>query len=213
MKKYLAAAVITGLIGAAAFADSNSVASANVLGYNRITVPSNQYVLVALDFTVTNNTISSLFGSLPVASEVLFWNPVSQGYMTVAKSRTGWGTGGTNQLEVGSGAFLKLPVSTNVYLSGDVPLVATTKVYTVNGFKILSYPYPVDMPFTNTALAKGAAVSDEVSIWGTNGWISYARSRTGWGPATNLQLKIGQALLFKTTGTRTNNEVKPYTID
>lgn len=216
MKKILATAIITGLIGGSAFAQTNVVSSANVVGYNQITIPSNFYVLVALSFDNPSNTVSSLFGNLPTGSEVLFWNASSQSYTTVGKSRTGWGTAGSNVLTIGSGAFVKVPTATNIYFSGDVPTVSTTVLYTADSgaYKILSYPYPVDMPFTNTALAKGSATGDEISIWTTNGWVSYGKSRTGWGIATNLQIKVGQAILYKTSTTnRPVNEVKPYTID
>jgi hypothetical protein len=214
-KRVLVTGVIAGLISGAAFAQTNVVSSANVVGYNQITMSANEYVLIALDFENPSNTVNGLFGSLPVSSEVTFWNPTTQQYNTLTKLRTGWSPSGTNVLSIGAGAFLKIPAATNVYLAGDVPLTGTTTVFTVNGYKMMSYPYPADMPFTNTALAKTAAVSDEVSIWGTNGWSSYTKIRTGWSPssATNLVLKVGQALIYKAATTRAVNEGKPYTIE
>ena len=212
MKKFMVTAVVTGLIGGAAFAQTNVVSSANVVGYNQITIPSNQYVLVALDFNNASNTVNGLFGNLPTGSEVSFWNPATQGYVSVAKTRAGWGTGGTNVLDIGAGAFLKVPAATNIYMSGDVPVNATSVLYVVTGFKVLSYPYPADTYFTNTALAKGSATGDEVSKW-NNGWTTYAKTRAGWGAGTNLQLKVGEALLYKAATGRTVNEVIPYTLN
>lgn len=213
MKKILITAAVTGLISGMAFAQTNVVSSANVVGYNQITIPSNQYVLVSLSFNNASNTVNDLFGNLPTGSSVLFWNPVTQDYITVNKTRSGWGTGGTNTLLVGSGAFLKLPVATNIYMSGDVPMNSTSTLYVVSGYKILSYPYPTDMAFTNTALAKNAATGDELSLWINNDWAVYNRTRSGWGSATNLKLQVGQALFYKAAGSRTVDEVKPYTID
>lgn len=218
MKKYIAAAVIAGLIGAAAFADTNTVASANVLGYNRITTPSNQLILVALDFNTTNNTINGLFGSLPTGTQVSLWDsspaPTGQKWVVFGKLRTGWSPSGTNVIGIGSGVFLKVPAVTNIYLSGDVPTnAAATLVTASNLLKILSYPYPVDMTLTNTALAKGASVGEQISLWTTNGWAVYGKLRTGWSPsaATNVVLKIGNAMFYKAVTNRVVTEVRPYT--
>ena len=215
MKRFMVPVVIASLIGGAVFAQTNVVSSVNVVGYNQVSVPSNYYVLVSLDFNNSNPTVSNLFATLPTGSEVLFWNTGSQSYTTVGKSRTGWGTAGSNVLYIGSGAFVKVPGATNIYLSGDVPMTSTTALSTAsaNLYKVLSYPYPADMPFTNTALAKGSATGDEISLWGTNGWTSYGKSRTGWGTATNLQLKVGQAILYKATTNRNVNETVPYIIN
>ena len=213
MKRFMVPVVIASLIGGAAFAQTNVVSSVNVVGYNQISMPSNQLVLVALDFSNgTNNTVNGLFGGLPTGAAVTFWNSTSQTWVPLSKSRTGWGTGGTNVLSIGSGAFVLVPFATNIYLSGDVPMTSTTTLSVVTGLKMISYPYPADMPFTNTALAKGAATGDGVSVW-NNGWTPYSKSRTGWGTATNIQLKVGQAVLYSSVTNRTVNEVKPYTIN
>jgi hypothetical protein len=213
MKRFIIPVVIASLIGGSAFAVTNVVNSVNVVGYNQVVIPSNQFVLVALDFNTTNNTINGLFGNLPTGCEVLFWNPTAQNYQTFTKGRSGWGASGTNILAIGAGAFLKVPAATNIYMSGDVPMNGTSTLFTVSGFKILSYPYPADMAFTNTALAKGSITGDELSIW-NNGWSSYTRGRSGWaGAVTNVKLQVGQALLFKANTNRPVNEVKPYTIN
>lgn len=212
MKKILATAVITGLIGGSAFAQTNVVSSANVVGYNQITIPSNQFVLVSLSFNNASNTINGLFGSLPTGSQVSLWNPSLQSWVVIQKTRSGWGTGGTNILDIGSGAFVKVPAATNIYFSGDVPMDSTSTVYVANGFKFVSYPYPVDIAFTNTSLAKQAPTGDQVSMW-NNGWVVYQKTRSGWGAGTNLQVKVGQALFYKGVTNRAANEVKPYTIN
>lgn len=214
-KKVIVTAVISGLISGAAFAQTNVVSSANVVGYNQITVPSNQLVLVSLDFDNTNNTINGLFGTLPVGSKVSRWNTGTQQYIASTKSVGGWGTAGTNKIEKGTGVFVQLPanVQTNIYFSGDVPMSETTLVYKVNGLAVISYPYPVDTPFTNTAVAKTAKVGDKISVW-NNGYTAYTRSVGGWGSGTNLQLKVGQAFFFQSTTNSTISEVKPlYNID
>jgi hypothetical protein len=199
---------------ATCFSSAESVFSANVLGYKRITVPANEYVLVSLNFENADNTVSNLFVSLPTGSEILFWDPTAQGYATVSKLRTGWSPSGTNKLEIGSGAFVKVAANTNIVLAGEVPLAPTSTIYTVNGYALVSYPYPVVQAFTNTTLSQGALTGDSISLW-NNGWTSYTKLRTGWSPSsiTNVQLQLGKALLYKAAAARTVDETKPYTID
>jgi hypothetical protein len=203
---------------ATCFSSAESVFSANVLGYKRIAVPSNQFVLVALNFNNVSNTVNGLFGTLPTGSSVSIWDsspaPAGQKWVAYNKIRGGWSPSGTNVIAIGSGVFIKTPANTNVVLAGEVPLAATNTLQTQsNLFKILSYPYPVNMAFTNTAIAKGAQTGDAVSFW-NNGWLTYNKIRGGWSPtATNVQLQIGSAMLYKGVTDRTINEVKPYTIN
>jgi hypothetical protein len=213
MKKLIVTLVLT--ITAASFAATNTVSSANIVGYSQLTIPSNQFMMVSLDFNNGSNTINNLFGSFPIGSKVYLWDTTSQAYNTYSKSPAGWGTAGTNQIEVGSGAFLKLPdnVQTNVVFSGDVPLEETNSIYKVNGFAMLSYPYPTDMAFTNTALAKGASIGDKISVWTNNSWETYSRSPGGWTTATGLVIRVGQSFFYQSSTNVTVHEVKPYTID
>lgn len=215
MKKILITAAVTGLIGGMAFAQTNVVSSANVVGYNQITIPSNQYVLVSLGFDNNSNTVENLFGTLPSGSSVIIWDTENQRYKTIARTRAGWDSGKTNRISIGMGAFVTLPanVQTNIYFSGDVPMAETTAVYKVNGYTLVSFPYPTDTAFTNTALYKNSVSGDSVSLW-TNGWATYSKTRAGWSAGTtNIQLKVGQAFFYKSTSSSAANEVKPYTIN
>jgi hypothetical protein len=221
MKAARLIALLTIAAACMAQAETNIVSSANVVGYNQITIPSNQYVLVALDFNNASNTIDGLFGNLPAASIIYRWDTGSQTYQTCSKSRSGvWLSGannvGTNRITIGTGAFVQLPpnVQTNIYLSGDVPTAGTTSVYKVNGYAIIAYPYPADIAFTNTALAKNAANGDIVSIWNKTNWLTASKNRAGgWdGGASTSIIKVGEAFFFNAKTNSTINEVKPYTL-
>jgi hypothetical protein len=211
MKKLSIAFAVALVFAGFSYAASNTA----ILGYTKIAVPSNQYVLVSLDFNNESNTIDGLFGNLPSGSSVYLWDASTQSYKISSKTRSGWGTAGTNRIQVGGGAFVTLPagVQTNLLLSGNVPTSGTSSVYKANGYSLVSYPYPVLMSFTNTALAKSAATGDMLSIWQNNGWKTYSKSRGGWTGAENLQLKPGQAFFFKTSNMGSVNEIRPYTID
>ena len=193
-----------------------SYAVENILGYTKITVPTNQYVLVSLDFNNESNTINGLFGNLPTGSKVYTWDSAAQSYTIATKTRTGWGASGTNTIQVGAGAFVTLPagVQTNLLLSGYVPTAETTAVYKATGYSLISYPYPTLMPFTNTALAKTASTGDKLSIWQNTGWVTYNKTRGGWIGAEGLQLKPGQAFFFKAAGSGGSvDEIRPYTVN
>lgn len=213
MKKILSATLIAGLFSSAAFAQT-TVSSANVVGYNQITIPTNQLVLVATSFLNDSNTVAGLFPDLPAGSKISIWDTTEQKYIAVSKGRTTWGAGGTNQIPRGKGVFIMLPtgIGTNLYVSGDVPQDSTSTVYKVSGLALMSYPYPADVAFTNTALAKSALPGDKISFW-NNGWASYSRGRTAWGTPTNLQLRVGQAFFYQSTTNAVLNEVQPYTIN
>jgi len=214
MKTARLIALLTIAATCMASAATNVVSSANVVGYNQITIPSNQYVLVSLGFNNESNTINGLFGSLPVGSTIHLWDTLNQRWNSNSKDRSGWGTAGTNKITIGTGAFVELPVNvqTNIYFSGDVPTAGTSAVYKVNGYGILAYPYPADVAFTNTVLAKNAAVGDEVSFW-SNGWVSYSKDRSGWAGAENVKIQVGQAFFYKSSSGSAVNEIKPYTLD
>ncbi len=215
MKKLSMVFAVTLVLAGVSYAASNTVGS--VLGYTKITIPSNQYVLVALDFNTESNTINGLFGNLPTGSMVYIWDATAQRYNVASKSRSGWALFGTNRIEKGTGAFLTLPKNfqtTNVIFSGTVPVAETTTVYKANGYALVSYPYPVATAFTNTTLAKTAASGDLISIWKNNAWTTYSKSRSGWSSGTeSLKLNPGQAFFFKTTKFGSVDELRPYAID
>jgi hypothetical protein len=210
MKKSLAILAIAAL-SVATYAQT-TVSSANVVGYSKITIPSNDYALVSTSFISTNNTIEGLFGELPTGSLILFWNPTAQGYTSVSKTFGGWGAGGTNIIERGSGVFVKLPAgaeSVELTVSGDVPNDGSTPVVTLEGYALLSYPYSIDIPFGDTALATNASTGDIISFW-DNGWKSYSKTFGGWGTFATNTLKMGQAFFYRSTSTKQLDEVKPY---
>lgn len=215
MKKFIGPLVIASLIGGAAFAQStNVVSSANVVGYNQITIPSNQYVMVSMQFDNTNNTVQGLFPALPSGSKAYIWNPSAQGYIICSRGPANWGTSGTNRVVKGSGIFLQGPANfqTNIYLSGDVPTTETTMVSRLPGYTMMSYPYPVDVTLTNMAVAKGAVSGNKIYFWNGTGYSIYSRGPANWGASGTNVFKVGQAYYFQGSVTTNANEVKPYTL-
>ena len=176
-----------------------------------IIIPSNQQVLVSYAYepTSTNgNTIATLFAGLPSNSKVSLWK--NGAWTPYTKSIGGWGTGGTNRLTIGAAAIIESPKATNVYLSGSIPSAVSTAVYKVNGYTWTGYPYPADMAFTNTTIAKTAANGEKILFWTNNSWVVYSKIRTGWVPsATNLVLKNCGAFLYWSYTNSAVYEIRP----
>lgn len=218
-KKLIVTSVIAVLACGAAFAQSTSVVSSvNVVGYNQITIPSNKLVLVSVGFDRgTNNTLASMFGHLPNGTKISIWETVPvQGWKTYQRGLTGFTAAvGTNRIAVGSGCFVQLPanVQTNIYFSGDVPTNETYALNRTNGYTMLSYPYPVDVAITNTAIGKSAVNGNKISVWRNNGYTTYQRGLTGWGAPGSNVLTVGSAYIFYGTTSYATNEFKPYTLN
>ena len=219
MKKTLLIAA-AALIGASAFA-AEVVSSANVVGYSTSIAAGAGYTLVSTAFISTNNTIVGLFGDFPTGSQVLYWDATLQDYVTLGKSRGGWTDGGTNVIERGSGVFVQLPagsVSQEIIASGDVPSDGSFTNFTAaGGYTLMSYPYPSDVAFSNTALYAVGDTGDQISFWENGAYATYGKSRGGWevGIATNT-LKMGQAFFYKeadSTPSDIAGETQPYDLN
>jgi hypothetical protein len=149
MKKLNVLFVTFLAISGFAFADSNTVASANVLGYTKITDPaSNKLALVAAPFNCGTGTVSTLcdvFGtnqlrqstSLIRCDQVILWNVVEQKYVRYAQKSTGLFYSSTNfgssapsvnpSVTRGEAMWIQSPItaysptSRTVIISGNVP--------------------------------------------------------------------------------------------
>lgn len=225
MKKIIIAALAIGLVGSAAQAQSNQVLSRNAVGYVKVTAGSNTLTLVRNDFESINGgsiAVSNLIGTqVPVNSTVMLWNRGVQQYRSGGLTRSGWGTFGSNLVRRGDGFFLRIPSGTGisnytVYLMGEVPdetTAPTSLTENVTALGMYGYPYPVNTYWTNTPLAKGAAVNDSLMLWSTTNqsYYSFGKTRSGWGAATNVILAPGQGFWFRSSITQQWSEVKPYT--
>lgn len=80
---------------------------------------------------------------------------------------------------------------------------------------MVAYAFPVDVAWTNTTLAKSAAVGDEVSIWDpvakvyVRSQLQSIRGKLSWS-RPDLTIPIGRSIWYKTTKPRDWTEPKPY---
>jgi len=219
MRRVVLMAVGLSLITSAALAQSNQVLSRNAVGYVKVDALSNKLVLARMDFENLSGsswTVTNLLGSqLPVGSIVTIWDRVNYRYVGEARTRSGWSPG-TNVIRRGDAFFVRSLAATNMYFMGEVPdsISAPDTVFpNVTGLSALGYPYPVSQPWTNIALSTNGAIGDILTIWDAvnQQYIGYARTRSGWGAATNLVLQPGQAFWYRSAVTQTWTVVKPYT--
>ena len=224
MKKMIVTMLALTLAGSAAFAQSsNAVLSRNAVGYVKVEAVRSNLHFVSHNFVDINGgpvTVTNLLGTqVPLGSQVLLWNPSSQGYIVEQRQVTGWNPG-TNRLNTGRGFWLRIPTgaasnSYQVYLMGEVPDKTTQPTSTVaisSGLNMLGYPFPVTDFWTNTTLAKQSGLGAQLITWNPNGqaYLVAQRQITGWNPATN-RLNPGQGFWYRTTATTNWTTVKPYT--
>jgi len=169
MKKLSLIVAGLGLIaGITVQAADTNVTSVNIVGYNTVTMPSNQYTMVGVCFDKVGGdsmTLAEMFGTnqlkmsvLPgQADKVILWNVVSQQYTQYAQRPDGTfrdinnytGPAFTSKVSVSRGFWLKSVVSSNrnICLLGEVPSDgAITNQLTgsaVFPYQMIANPYPV----------------------------------------------------------------------
>ncbi len=211
MKKILITALLSSLIAGAAFADnSNVVSSANVVGYVEDVCPSGFHIS-GMQFYNETNTPETVYGdTLPKGSKVYMFNGtdyVTAEYTDVFVPGTGlvtkWDT--ALDLSLGSGYWVDVPSTTNTILSGDVPLDDTITNSIIEGFQLLSYPYPTDRVVSN--LGFSPAKNDKIYVFDgtdyktskyTDVFVPGTGLVTKWDDET-LAIPVGQGFWYETT--------------
>ncbi|MDD4872934.1 MAG: hypothetical protein PHR77_20460 [Kiritimatiellae bacterium] len=206
---------------------ASEVASVNVVGYMKVSVPSNGLALVGLNLeslsTQGMNVANLVSNQLPQGSWCHIWSRATLGYISTSRTRGGWGLpGGTSVLMRGDAFWMQVPASAatgalhEVVLMGEVPdsigADATTTVNNIN-LSAVGYPYPADILWTNTTLAKAGKIGDWFHYWTrTNqSWQSWNKTRGGWGTASTLVINPGDGFWYQTSATNWT-ELCPYNL-
>ncbi len=196
------------------------VTSVNIVGYNKITCPTNKYVLVSTAFESLNGqalTAQDVFGDqLPMGSSIYAYNPLISGYDIDNFGFAGWGTAITFKGYMGFWVYVpdigSGPASYDVTLSGQVPMAAAVSNAVYTGFTMLGFPYTASVEWTNTALAINAQMGDTIHVWDPN-TQTYSPNNLGFSGWSDpgLVLKVGDGFWFETaSSTYTNVQVRPY---
>lgn len=227
MKKVIALALVVGLAGAAAQAQTNQVLSRNAVGYERIDVPAsgNGFALVRLDFIGLGGdiTISNMLGNqLPDSSKIILYDRSIQQYKPLTRARGAWPEG-TTFVDTAQGFFLVGNTNvgnTNytVYLMGEVPdrFTQTSNSLPVGDpakpFQLAGFPYPVNVTWSNVALLNTLGDNSKIILFNGTNYIPWNKARGAWDPGlkTNI-LRVGQGFFIQATQSVTWTESKPYT--
>ncbi len=221
MKRTGLAILILIVAASLSYAQTNQVLSRNAVGYTKITCPKGGLVLVRMDFESMDGGdlhAEDVFGDqLPMGTLIYHYDPSLGSYVTDNKSFAGWST--NIIFERGMGFWIEVPDTAasneyQVYMMGEVPdrfTAPTSTVSVASGINQIGYTYPNDVYWTNTDLAKNAAMGDILYWWdGTNYQVNNL-SFAGWADP-NLVITPGMGFWFETSLSATNwIEGKPYT--
>jgi len=218
MKKLGALLVGLGLVTGSVFAEaSNSAVSVNAVGFVNVSLQSNVWKLVCMPFDKVDNTLPTIGdvldpngNSLPNGLTVLLWNGIT--YVN-EDYYTGFGFyPGTNKLVRGSGAWVRSPSDITIAIAGQVPSTNQTTTAIDPGYNLVSFPYPVSTPISNTVLQVIGSVGDSILRATPTGYDSADfYLGFGWYPA-DFMLNPGEGYWYRSQSlTATNwNQPKPY---
>lgn len=218
MKKIM---MLLGLITVVAFVASyaqttNEVKSVNVVGYVKITIPSNKMTMGSFNFDPINSPTQTLNGifsnqltagaSALAGDNIVVWDKVGLKYKTFYKHTTlGWRNKDnlaelmTNEVLNGDAFWISSHQTTNqtVTFMGqvvDIPTFTNAMPFAI-GMNMFGYPFPTEMGlratslFSNAVKGASALAADNVIYWDTNtmSYITYfAHTTLGWRNKANL---------------------------
>ncbi len=213
MKKILITAALTGVIAGAAFADSNVVSSANVVGYVQTeTFAAGQFRLIAPQFlqTPTNGiALGDAFNNVPDLTKIYTWNGLSYKAYTYYKAAPGWldsiYTPSDNVIiEQGDALWLQSSTVTNIVMSGNVPQTdSITNVLVAETFNLIACPYPVEVTLGDIN-TNSLTNLDMAYLWNGVSYKAYTyyEAAPGWldsvyTPSDGVKIKVGQGFWLK----------------
>lgn len=222
------------LVGSVVFGQSNQVLSRNAVGYVKVTAPRGNFALVRNDFNMLTGdpTASNLFGltTFPTGTVLYIYDAAASqyNYETLASNKANklhWGPN-TNLITPGQGFWIKVHEGApsndyTAFMMGEVPdrfTSPTATVYILEGYNLIGYPYPAEVFWTNTELAKAAVTGDTLYTYTPSGYeynqfASNKAQGLHWQVPTQI-LHVGQGYWFKRRTGASGvqwDEPKPYT--
>ncbi len=214
MKTMRATLILSVALASLAFADSNVVSSANVVGYVQKSVVSNSVVIVSPQFLASDTNgvaLSDAFSGIPDSSIVYTWN---NGYTTYLYFDGLWydvddayAPADDVIIKQGAAAWLQSTAATNVIMSGDVPQASFITNVVAEGLNLIANPYPVELALgsipTNSLPDSSMAYAHD----GTN-YTTYLYFAGLWydvddayAPADDVSVGVGDGFWLESTNT------------
>ena len=184
MKKLVMTVAV--LACAASIVSAQTVTSANMVGYTKVTAIGGELVLVALNFEPVTNLVTEIIGEqLPFQSNLYVWDQSTDSYRSYSKSgRAAPGSWpSTATLSLGEAVWIEAPAGSGtneVIFSGEVLLAETNSlvVATPTPFEMVGFSYPVDIAFGDTALSEQLPFQSSIYFWDAAipGYVPYTKS-------------------------------------
>jgi hypothetical protein len=195
-------------------ADSNSVFSVNIVGFQQRAIPDGgQFDMISAPFNTASNTLIEIFGTNTLygnnapgsADRLRLWDPVQQMYVNIGVAGNGrfyrqtasgswvspledvsdWTVFETEGWWLLSGALS--PTERNITFSGDIVTDATLTYNMHPGFHLIAYPFSVPMALNSMSFAMNGASANNAP--GTADrvrvWDSINQSYINYGLAGN----------------------------
>lgn len=189
---------VSGLVSVA-LAQTSTVAAANIMGYTKVTVPSNGYAMVSYGFKTPSgeSLFNAVFGTNQLTSgsrltscEIVYiWNSAAQSYEQYAQydgltySTADWKLTPTNPV-ISGGVFIQAhsgdPDHTIIF-SGDIVSTNFQNVSIAGneGFDLISYPFSSEVAISNLNVTGATAGSrltqaDIIYRWVNDHYEQYA---------------------------------------
>jgi spermidine/putrescine-binding protein len=209
-----AAALAAGL--ATAVAQSN-VYSLNVVGYYNVTVPQNQYYLIANQLNTTNNQIQFVIPTAANDTLISKYNGVGYDTAQFEDYNPGWDLG-TMTLNPGEAALFKDPNTAGgqtVTFVGEVLQGQLTVNFVQNHVAFRSSKVPQSA--TLAALGIPGENDDLCSTWNGGGWSTtqFEDYNPGWdvgAAGVGPTLAVGQGFAYVKQGTASTSWVRNFTV-
>jgi hypothetical protein len=203
-----AAALAAGAV--TSMAQSN-VYSLNVVGYYNVTVPANQYVLLANQLNTSNNVLSSVIPNPPPGS---IFQKFNGGYTAYAFDDVdlAWTPNGNASLAPGEGGFFKSPQATTLTFVGEVPQGSLTNTLPAGVYAIRASVVP-QAGLVTTALGLPAEAGDILQRFNA-GYTAYAFDDVdlAWTPS-QPSVNVGEAFFYKKAANGTATQwVRNFTV-
>jgi hypothetical protein len=205
-KTLLCAAALAAGLATSALAQSN-VYSLNVVGYYNVTVPANQYLLVANQLNTTNNTLGGVLPSVPPGSQFQVYQNGGLTPYVFDEFDLVWTPNGNASLAPGQGGYFKSPVATTLTFVGEVKQGSLTNVLPKNAYVISASIVP---QATNAVtLGIPGEPGDQLQTY-NGGFTPYVFDEFDlvWTPGdpNGPNIAVGQSFFYKKspTGTQTN---------
>ncbi len=150
------------------------------------------------------NAFGALAANVPAGTAVYFYDPGLSVFVGGSKSAKGWPAAQSNRLVLPGESFFLSAESTTGHeltIEGEVPPgPVTNQVY--ERWSALGYPFPDEVPWTDTSLASNLPVGSLVYFWDSGrGMLNTYRkgppAKGGWGPASNRIVYPGDGFIVR----------------